>query len=363
MKKWMVIGMILVISIAMVGCSKSKESAESKEETFKTVAVMEVQSRLTDDTLEYSGMIQSEIQKNLSFKISGRLDQMFVREGEFVEAGQMLGSIDTQDAKLQLNSINMQMEAAGKEILKVSESLSYSTTQYENSKVLYGSGAISKSALDSVSLGYEQAKLNYAIAQDNRERLSSEKSRLSKMVDDGTIYADQSGFINSIEFELSEFIAPGQPLFTIRSNDQKIVINVTRDDQKMLKIGQPINFIIDDQRKAGNITFIDTVADPQTSTYRVEIAIEEDNVLTGSIVMVEMVIGEIEGIWIPIQSIQSTTIDFVYVIEDGRSSKRSIRVLKVKGDEVLVEGLVTSESLIVSGMKSLVEGMLVKPQE
>ena len=121
--------------------------------------------------------------------------------------------------------------------------------------------------------------------------------------------------------------------------------------------------MIDNERKEGRVVFIDNVADAQTSTYKVEIEIEEQEVLIGNIVRVEAIIGQVEGIWIPIQCIQSTTIDFVFVIEDGRSSKRSIEVLEIKGDKVLVEGLEVNESLVVSGMKSLVEGMLVKSQE
>ena len=363
MKRLIIVVMIFVLSLALVGCSNSNVNDETKEETYKTVEVLKIEPKLTEDTLEYTGIIQSEVQKNLSFKIAGRLDQLFVSEGEYVEDGQMLGSIDTQDVKLQLSSVESQLGAAGKEIAKAREAFSYVTTQYDNSRVLYESGAISKSSLDSVTLSYEQARLNYSITQDNSNRLLSEKSRLSKMIEDGTIYADQSGIINSIQYELSEYVGPGQPVFIMRSSDQKIIIHVTRDDQKMLKTDQTIYFIIDDVRKEGTITYIDDAADPQTFTYRVEIGISDDLVLTGSIVKVDIVIGEIVGVWIPIQSIQSTTIDFVYVIEDERSSKRSIRILKVQGDEVLVEGLETNESLIVSGMKSLVEGMLVKALE
>jgi len=363
MKKLTIIGLVLIASISLSSCSQTETGDASKDEDYKSVGVITTEKRLENETLKYTGIIQPDVQKNLSFKIAGRMDELFVSEGDYVEKGQKLGSIDSQDVNMQLASLSSQSNAASKEIQKAKEALSFSKTQYENAKILYEEGAVSKVFLDSQSLAYEQARLNHEITQDNSNRLSSEKARVGNAIDDATIYADQDGLITSILYEKSEYVTPGKPVFIIGSKNQKIEIYVTRDDRKLLNVGQKIYFTIDDEKKEGKITFVDDMADLQTSTYKVEIGIEDDEVLTGSIVRVQVVIGQTEGIWIPIQCIQSTTIDFVYVIEDGKSSKRPINILEVKGDEALVEGLQVNESLIVAGMKSLVEGMPVKAQE
>jgi RND family efflux transporter MFP subunit len=363
MKKMMSMGMLIIAIILFAGCLPLGEEMEIKEESFKTVDIEKVEKKLENEILEYSGMINQDIQKNMSFKTAGKLDQIFVNEGDYVEDGQALGIIDTKDMNLQLLGLDSQLKVVEKEILKAKEALLYSENQYEDSKILYDEGAASKVYLESMALAYEQSRLNYEITQDNRTRLYSEKSRLVGVINDGTIYADQSGIVNSILFEESEYISPGKAVFIIGSSDQKIVIHVTRDDKKILKIGQKIYYLVDNERKEGKISFIDNVSDSQTSTYKVEIDIEEKEILTGNIVRVEVVIGKVEGIWIPIQCIQSTTIDFVYVIEDERSLKRSIEILEIKGDKALVEGLNVNENLVVSGMKSLVEGMLVKSRK
>ncbi len=361
-KKGMFAGMLLIITSVLLGCSH--EAADlPKEAVYKTVGTIVTEKRLEDEILVYTGAIKPDIQKKLSFKTAGRFDQIFINEGDYVEVGTKLGSIDTQDMSMQLKSLGSQSQVANKEILKASEALSYAKDQYDSYKALYEGGAVSKDALDAKSLSYEQAKLNHNITQDNSNRFSSEKTRITMAIKDGTIYADQNGIVSNILFEKSEFIAPGQPVFIMGSSNQKIVIYVTRDDRKVLKVGQKIHYEIDHVKKEGTITFVDEVADAQTSTYKVEIGIEENEVLSGTIVRVEVVVGKSEGIWVPIQCIQSTTIDFVYVIKDGKSSKRTIKVLEMKNDKALVEGLEENEILIVVGMKSLVEGMLVKAQE
>lgn len=360
MKKKMMIGLMLTVSLIMTGCIVTKDSSEVVEENYRTVEVIKIEKKTSDEALEYAGIVISDIEKNLSFKFAGRLEKIDVQEGDQVEKGQKLGSIDFQDALLQLDSFNAQVDASGKEVEKAREAYLFSQTQYESAKVLYEAGAVSKSSLDSNALTLEQAKLNYGIARENNNRLNSEKARLQDMIEDGTIYADQEGIIDSIRFEETEFISPGQPVFILRSNKQKIVIQVTGEDQRLIDSGQKINYVIDGIQSEGNIVFIDKASDLMTSTYRVEIAMEDTHFSNGAFAKVEIIVGQIEGIWIPIESIQSSTIDFVYVVEGGKSTKRSIEIHEIKGNEVRVEGLEPNEILITSGMKSLVEGMNVK---
>ncbi|QRN86054.1 efflux RND transporter periplasmic adaptor subunit [Clostridia bacterium] len=362
MKKWIIIGTILLLGTGIIGCSRQTANLE-EQPSYKTVGVVEIKNRLEDDTLSYTGIVKPSVEKKLSFKMGGYLEQIYVQEGDYVEAGTKLGRIDTKDNSLQSESLESQSQIAQKEALKASEALSYSKTQYDSYTALFEEGAVSKVALDAKELAYEQAKLNYEIALENRSRMTSEETRLYENIADGTIYADQDGVINSILYEVSEFIAPGQPVFLVGSKEQKIVIHVTREDKKLLEIGQKVYYTMDTVEKEGRIIFVDEVPDAQTSTYKVEIEIEEKELMSGAIVRVEVVAGSTEGIWIPIQCIQSTTIDFVYVIQDGKSLKRSINVLEIKGDEAWVEGLEENDKLVVSGMKSLVEGMLVKTQE
>jgi RND family efflux transporter MFP subunit len=347
----------------LTGCVKSNSEDVTKDETYKMVDILKVQTETTDDIIEYSGVVKSGTQKDLGSKIAGLLEVIYVSEGDYVEKGQKLGRIDTTDTVLQLETLNTQIDASLKEISKATESYSFLTTQYETSKALYEVGAISKISLDENSMTNNQSKLSVEIAKENYNRLISEKNRISEVIGEGTIVADQNSIVDSIRFEVSEFVPLGQAAFIMQSSDQKIVIYVAREDQKKLEMNQKINFIVDDIEREGHIVYIDSIADSQTLSYRVEIAIEEDALLSGTIAVVELVVGQMEGIWIPIQCIQSSTIDFVYVVEDGRAAKRTIDIQDMKGDNALVLGIEPNEEVVVSGMKSLVEGMLIKTEE
>ena len=50
----------------------------------------------------------------------------------------------------------------------------------------------------------------------------------------------------------------------------------------------------------------------------------------------------------------------MYVVRAGQAVKQVIEVLDTEGDEAAVSGLKPGEAVIVSGMKSVIEGMTVK---
>lgn len=363
MKKWIVGALILCLSISFTGCFKSDADDSTKEEAFKTVEMEVTRLKVSDKTLVYSGVVKAEVEKSLSFKLSGRVEELLVKEGESVEIGQVLGTLDTTDLELQVNSTRSQLLAAEKEIAIKKESYDFNTDEYKKGKTLYDAGVISKTALDAKSLSYEQARLSYEISKDSYNRLESEKSRLNTFVSEGAIKADHYGIIDQILIEESEFVSPGQPVFLMSSNEKIVATYVTGADRRKMETGQNVNLIIDEAKLRGTIGFIDDAADTKTHSFRVEILVEDPLITNGSIANIEFVVGQHTGIWIPIQSIQSTTIDFVYLINEDRATKRAIEILEVKGDEVLVEGLEVGEKIVVSGMKSLIEGMLVKARE
>ncbi len=183
------------------------------------------------------------------------------------------------------------------------------------------------------------------------------------MLSEGTLISDQSGIVDDILVEEYEIRSAGAPVISLRSTDQMVVTYVTSGDRNQIEIDQKVKLLVDGQTLEGAILFIDDAADAQTHSYRVEIGFSHTQVTNGSVANIDFVVGQYTGIWIPIQSVQTSTLDFVYLVNEDRAEKRAIEILEVKGDEVLIEGLERGEQLIVSGMKSLIEGMLVKAME
>jgi len=245
MKKWILGALILSLSMSLTGCFKSDADDSVKEEAFKTVRTEVARLKVSDQTLAYSGVVKAEVEKNLSFKSSGRVEKLVVDEGDTVEPGQVLAILDTTDLELQVMSTGSQLLASEKEIAINKEAYDFNLQEYNNAKTLYDGGVISKTALDAKSLAYEQARLSYEISKDSYNRLTSEKSRLDTFVDDGAIRADQRGIVDQIFIEESEFISPGQPAFILRSEEQMVSTFVTGTDRREMEVNQKVYLVID----------------------------------------------------------------------------------------------------------------------
>ncbi len=116
MKKMQLLALLLGVTMIFTGCFRS-EAEEGKEEAYKTVETQEVKMRISDRTLKYSGVVKSQVQKNMSFKSTGRVAQILVNEGDYIEAGQAVAILDTTDTRLQVSSISSQLSASQKMLL------------------------------------------------------------------------------------------------------------------------------------------------------------------------------------------------------------------------------------------------------
>ena len=357
------VSMLMLLMMAVAGCGESDYETNAAQEKYRSVKVEEINTLTTDKYLNYTGSVQAVAQKNISFSTGGRLVESYVEEGDMVTEGQLLAVVDTGDLSLQMNSVNAQIASARTNVELQQTSLNYNQEELDRTQALYDAGAVPKSTLDAADLALRNSRLAYEGAVENMNVLVAQRQRLSSMKDDGSVYADEAGIIEQVLVETSEMISPGQPAYILSAEGKHVLTYITREDYNIVEIGQTVNMDIEGVEGLGTVSYIDGSADPQTHTYKVEIDMNGVEVPGGSIARLSFVVGERTGIWIPIQSIQSSTIDYVYIVEDERTKRRAVQIKDLLGDLVMVDGLEEGDLLVTSGMKTLVDGILVKVEE
>lgn len=352
--------LILIICAAAILSGCQKTDAATADNGVKSVKTLVSERRTTDQTVAYTGIIQPVEKTDLSFNIAGRISHIAVAEGDAVVPGQILASIDTQDIHMQKDTLVSKQQSTAKEIQKAEAVLIFSKEDYNRSKALYEAGALSKAALDQKELAYKQAGLVYEMMQDAANQLQTEGKRLQSVIEYGTLRANGTGVVDALHLEVSEYAAPGKPVLTLRSEKLMAVTSVSAKDHSLLSLGTVVSVELDGEAVMGNIASISDAADDITRGYRVEIALPDGWGTSGAVTEVRFTLGNSEHIWIPLQSILSSTVDYVYVVEEGKAAKRVVEILETQGDEAGVSGLHSGDQIVVSGMKSLIEGMPVK---
>ncbi len=360
MKKSILFLLILAMTFQLAACSKAEEKIVERE---RAVEVIEIQEGENPVTLNYIGTVNSEEMVKYSFKTSGKLGKVFVEKGDKVKKGDKLASLDMQDLNFQVSAAKSTLETAELNIKKAEDSLNYDEDLFKKMEELYNQGSVSKDQYDQIKLKLNISESTYEQAKEQYEAAKVDYEYKLSLVEDATIYATQDGIIVDTMYEERELVPQGYPVVVVRSNTQIVNVGIAQKDLSKIDLGTEAVIDVEGEKAKGRITNIAEAPDETTRTYNAEVAIEDKNFRLGSIAKVDFNIGQEKGIWIPISSIMSNGVDYVYIVKDDRAFKRTVELSKIYEDKVMVEGIDPGELLVVSGMKNLSDGSKVNIKE
>lgn len=207
----------LLFSIALLICLSACGEKKVGQADPKLVKTSTVISEDGSSTPVYTGKVVSSLESTLSFRVSGKLDKLYVKEGQAVAAGQLLASLDPADYQTQLDAT----EAEYKQI----------KGEAERVMALYEEQAVTKSKYEKALYGLEQIS---AKLKNHRQQLSYTK-----------LYAPVSGSISRKIAEEGEVVGAGRPVVVIVGNGKpEIEINVAAADHNRISSAHDFNATI-----------------------------------------------------------------------------------------------------------------------
>lgn len=156
---WLILGVILVALIigTLISRIQGKQAAlEAEAPTALTplVSVVPVSSQTLKQTLQVTGNLLSNQHISLGSKISGRVADVLVREGDRVERGQVVVVLDDADLQAQVDQAQAGLLTAQARLKQAKAQLPATKAQVNNVIVQ------AESALAQAKSRYRQAKLN-----------------------------------------------------------------------------------------------------------------------------------------------------------------------------------------------------------
>ena len=83
-----------IAMMTMVGCSDSKPATQPPAEKVHGVALMQVQKATVPDAVEATGTVRAVLSAQLASQVMGTITRVNVHEGDRVQRGEVLVSID-----------------------------------------------------------------------------------------------------------------------------------------------------------------------------------------------------------------------------------------------------------------------------
>ena len=319
-------------------CADKKETKQ--EEIAAKVSVKEITTTSENETLNYSGTIEADNTVSIGFAVAGRISNVVVNEGQRVQKGLLLASID---ATTYQNAFYIAKASAEQD-----------NDNYKRLNGLYQKGSLPERDFIAVKVAVAQANAN--------------KSMAAKNLSDTKLYAPFTGIITTKSAEVGATAAPSIPAFTIMKTDKVYAkASITESEIAKLKIGKAATVSIASLDKTfnGKVDILNPSADELTRTFNVKVRLNnsDNQLLPGMISTIKIETGNVvDVISIPSVAIvrNADNILFVYVAENGKAIKKRVTVGDFKNNDIIItSGLKIGDKVLIEGQKNVKEGQAI----
>jgi HlyD family secretion protein len=265
---------------------------------FYTMKPLDVDTMITEtqdvyDYIEEDGTIISDHTVAVTPMANATVTEVLVKNGDNVESGQPLITLDADAVKVQMDQLSHQMTAVSEEknlsltglkyqmrqerltIAKLEADMVYAKESFEQSEALFQTGAISETAYKAAKQTYEDwqnsldqanarlaslnAQYNQMLeANGNRSVLEAQLEALKLNLSYATVTAKASGVLTNFDVNVGDFVTSAMPIGEIIDpTAYKVLTYVLTEDAYNLEPGQEV--VLEIKRNGEDITYEGTI--------------------------------------------------------------------------------------------------------
>ena len=333
---------LAIIAVMVVKLKSNKEITQNKIYEYDKEQAVNVQA----DTLHvenvnakysYSGTFEPNKETKISAELQGKINTLLVDVGSVVIKGQTLVLLDNSLLKLQVQTIDVQVEGLEADVKRFI--------------ILAKADAIQGVQLEKAELGLKSAKVQRAI--------------LLEQINKTSIKAPFQGVVTAKLSEEGAFAAPGVPLLQITDiTNLKFTVNVPENDLRQFKLNHSYTITSDAYSEisfTGKVTMIGSKAN-MGSSFPIQFTLNNTSDLkikSGMFGKVNLENASQEmGIIIPASAMVGTAIQpQVYLIKNGKSVMQNIAISKnIQNKVVVSSGLKEGDVIVTNGFINLYDG-------
>jgi RND family efflux transporter MFP subunit len=263
---------IMSIIIVVSGCGKAKEQAVADAITVETADV-----QIMDITkyAGYSGRVKGSSEEEVMPKLARRVTAVHVTEGQAVQQGQVLVSLDSSmlDTAVQQAEAGVASARAAQAANEVQRQTALAN--YDRMQELHNAAAVSDQALEAAKAQYDA--LNTGAAEAGVAQAQAGLSMARQSLSDCEITSPMSGIVGRVDVSVGETTSTQNPVAVINNiADLEIEVKVSEADISSIQAGTAVKVQINAIGKeplTGTIKSVASVADPVTRTYPVKVSL------------------------------------------------------------------------------------------
>ncbi|MCD4769745.1 MAG: efflux RND transporter periplasmic adaptor subunit [Bacteroidales bacterium] len=191
---------VVFIIFAIIG---KKQGWFGKALTVK-VAIEQVEKRSIIEAITANGKIQPEKEVKISPDVSGEIVELNVKEGDFVNAGQLLFKIKPDTYISMRDRVQASLESAKARLSQTEAQFIQAKLAYNRNKQLFDEETISRSDYEQAEASYKVARAEVEAAMVSIKSAQASLNEANENLIKTTVYAPMSGTISSRLVEQGE---------------------------------------------------------------------------------------------------------------------------------------------------------------
>lgn len=259
--------------------------------------ILKVQSekpteRIITELITANGKVQPEIEVKIAPEVSGEIVELAVKEGDYVQKGQLLIRIKPDTYASIKERTEAQLSASKAQLSQIEAQLNLAKQTYDRQKGLFSEKAIAQADFETAEGQYYQLLAQKKASQAN---ISAAEAQLKQSTEDlfkTTIYAPSSGTVSKLSVELGERVvgtatmAGTEMLRLADLSKMEVRAEVNENDIVRVEMGDSAKIEIDAYQgrkfngvvtRIANSSISTTSSADQVTSYEVRIQIVPDS--------------------------------------------------------------------------------------
>lgn len=359
MKTKLYIAALYTLVITISSCGNDDKKMVADNSPVVAVEVSRVSEGNSSPFLSASGKIEAVNSANISTRMMGYVDKIYVHVGDKVNKGQQLISINNADISAKLAQVD-----AG--ITEATIAFNNAEKDYKRFTALFNENSASQKELDDITANYNMAKARLEGAKQMKNEVNAQFSY-------SNIRAPFDGVVTNKFIKVGDMANPGMPLLEVESpGDFQVLAMVPESEILQIKGDSEVLVLIKTLNESvkGKVVEVSTSAKNTGGQYMVKVMLDksEFNLLSGMYATVQFPTAKKKStnkVVIPLDAVvHNGQLSGVYTVSESNTALlRWLRLGRTFGDSVeVLSGLSAEEDYIISAEGKLFNGAKISIQ-
>jgi len=343
--------------VLFAGCSKPGRPGRSSGKVTKPISVMTevLTPQSIEDFVTITGTLEGKTEVVMMSEVSGRVKQVNVSLGQWIDEGQSVAELDAPQYQIQLDQARASFLAA-KAALEAAE------LNNQSAQTLYEKQAISQGEYKQTLSNYTSAQAAYQGSQANLEmaRNTLESSRFCAPV---------SGWISYLPIQKGEYLKMNTAMCKI-VDDRQMIIHTRVGENEVTSLQPGMSAIIITKASKGmhpaKIAAIGKSPAPGSVLYPLDILVQnpQRELLSGMMVSVQILRDTFDNVLATsVENLRQSYDDhYLYVATPANTAEKRVVTIgeQIDGKVIITSGVKAGEQVISEGLDSISDGAAIE---